>query len=159
MADPASTFHWLWVIIIGVGIVAIALQLLRWQAWRRIVARYPATFRKFFPERRILAGRVVVGTGLYQNTVWLGISDAHLHVCGIGLSRATLRQFSVPWSDITAEPDVFHWGPYKLDMMRLNLARAPGERFLVRPEEFRLLANASMGQLRDAATGSPVPWR
>jgi hypothetical protein len=114
---------------------------------RRHAEHYPAV-PATHTGRRIFAWRVVIGQGFYKNMTWLKADDRYLHVSGLGPFRLWIPTFSVPLSDISATPDEYRWAFLDPHVIRLTFARDPSVRFLVWPDEFEKLIEASNGRLR-----------
>lgn len=128
-------------------IVPILLVMRRRTAIFRLAELYPPVPPRT-PRRRIFAGGMVVGKLFYRASTWLTVDDSYLHVSGIGPARLWVPRLSVAHSEISATPDKFRWGLYSAQTVRLTFARDPSVRFMVWPEEFEQLVEASQGRLR-----------
>jgi hypothetical protein len=137
-----------WFLLVGWAVtVPILLIMSRRTALFRLAELYPPVTPRT-RRRRIFASGMVVGKLFYRASTWLTVDDTYLHVSGIGPARLWVPRLSVALSDIAAVPDEFRWGLWRRHTVRLTFARDPGVRFLVWPEVFERLVEASGSRLR-----------
>jgi hypothetical protein len=130
-------------------IVPVSWVIGRRSAWSKFAKLYPAAPSQI-TARRIWVGRIVIGDAFLKNVLVLRVDDSYLHFSAIALFRLGRPTFSVPWTEISAQPDVWR-GLLAYRVMRLTLARNADVRVLVWPETFEKIAAAVGGRLH--ATG------